>query len=185
MSAQAPKLAPRTARAAQPSVPEIAGRARAASRLLAKLPHERRNAALSAVADAIEEGLPGILAANAEDCRAAAPLVSSGQMSAAMLARLGDQSKLAKMPAYLRSVARLPDPLGRRLMAMELDDGLVLYKETCPLGVVGIVFEARPEVISQVAALTLKSGNAVILKGGSEAARTNDTIVSLWRETLS
>jgi glutamate-5-semialdehyde dehydrogenase len=67
---------------------------------------------------------------------------------------------------------------------MELDEGLILYKETCPLGVIGIVFEARPEVISQVAALTLKSGNAVILKGGSEAAATNEVIVSVWRECL-
>src|SRR2546429_4968381 len=88
------------------------------------------------------------------------------------------------MAARVRDVARLPDPLGQRLAATELDDNLVLYKETCPLGVVGIVFESRPDVVPQVAALALKSGNALILKGGAEAAQTNETLVALWRRRL-
>ena len=184
MSASTSKLAPIPAGSSQASVAEIARRARAASRLLAKLSNPQRNEVLQAVAEAIEKAMPQILAANAADCRAAEPAVKSGDMTTAMLARLGDQQKLANMPGYVRSVASLPDPLGKRLTATELDDGLTLYKEACPLGVIGVVFESRLEVISQVAALTLKSGNAVILKGGSEAVRTNDAIVSVWRDCL-
>ena len=163
MSAPISKVTSETSDSVQSRVAEVARRARAASRLLGKLSNDQRNEVLLAVADAIEKGLIRVLEANAEDCRAAEPAVKAGQMSSAMLARLGDRRKLNQMPAYIRSVAAHPDPLGRRLTATELDDGLVLYKETCPLGVIGIVFEARPEVISQVAALTLKSGNAVIL----------------------
>jgi glutamate-5-semialdehyde dehydrogenase len=184
MSSAPSKLEPASTAASRASVAEVGRRARAASRLLARLTNPQRNEALFALADAVEKSLPQILEANAEDCRAAEPAVKSGEMSAAMLARLGDQRKLGNMPAYIRSVADLPDPVGRRLSATELDEGLVLHKETCPLGVVGVVFESRPEVISQVAALTLKSANAVILKGGSEAVRTNDAIVAVWREAL-
>jgi glutamate-5-semialdehyde dehydrogenase len=82
-------------------------------------------------------------------------------------------------------VSALPDPLGRQLASTELDDGLTLYKESCPIGVIGIIFEARPEVVPQVAALALKSGNAVILKGGAEAAHTNHAIVTIWRDAVS
>jgi len=184
MTASTSKLAPILTGSSRVSVAEIGRRARAASRLLAKLSNEHRNKVLQAVAQAIEQAKARILEANAEDCRAAEPAVKAGTMSAVMLARLGDQRKLAHMPAYVRSVAALPDPLGKRLAATELDEGLLLFKESCPLGVIGVVFESRPEVISQVAALTLKSGNAVILKGGSEAARTNDVIVSVWRKCL-
>ena len=89
------------------------------------------------------------------------------------------------MAKQVREVAGLPDPLGRRLSATELDDGLQLYKETCPLGVIGIVFEARPEVVPQVASLALKSGNALILKGGSEALHSNEALVEIWRDCLA
>ena len=85
----------------------------------------------------------------------------------------------------MREVAGLPDPLHRRLAATELDDDLVLYKETCPLGVVGVVFESRPDVVPQIASLALKSGNAVCLKGGAEATETNAVLVSIWRDALS
>ena len=184
MSATLHKSEPVSAENTARKVAEVARRAREASRLLAKLSNEQRNQVLQTAAGAIEASMARILEANAEDCRAAEPAVKAGTMSAAMLARLGDQRKLAHMPSYVRSVAALPDPLGRHLAATVLDDGLVLYKESCPLGVIGIVFESRPEVISQVAALTLKSGNAVILKGGAEAVRTNEVIVSIWREAL-
>ena len=96
-----------------------------------------------------------------------------------------DDRGIAQMAAQVRQVAELPDPLGRRLAATELDDGLVLYKESCPFGVIGVVFESRPDVVPQLAALALKSGNAIILKGGSEAAGTNEALVSIWRESLS
>src|SRR5690349_21304005 len=138
-----------------------------------------------AAAKAIEDGAQRILDANERDCRAAEALVASGKMSAGMFARLRVTDKgIKEMAARVRDVARLADPLGRKLTTMELDDHLVLYKETCPLGVVGIVFESRPDVVPQVASLALKSGNALILKGGAEAAHTNETLVELWRGCL-
>jgi len=79
----------------------------------------------------------------------------------------------------------LTDPLGRTLAVTELDEGLTLYKESCPIGVIGIVFEARPEIVPQIAALALKSGNAVILKGGSEAEHSNRVLVQIWTEVLA
>ncbi len=107
-------------------------------------------------------------------------------MSSAMFARLRTNERgVAQMAKQVREVAGLPDPLGRRLSATELDDGLELYKETCPLGVIGIVFEARPEVVPQVASLALKSGNALILKGGSEALHSNEELVEIWRDCLA
>lgn len=169
----------------QVPVAEMAKRARASSRLVARLSNDSRNEILMAAAGAIEGGAQRILDANERDCRAAESLVASGKMSAAMFARLRVTAKgIEEMAARVRDVARLPDPLGRKLAATELDDKLVLYKETCPLGVVGIVFESRPDVVPQVASLALKSGNALILKGGAEAAHTNETLVELWRRCL-
>jgi glutamate-5-semialdehyde dehydrogenase len=169
----------------QVTVAELAARARAASRQLAKLSNEARNEALEGVAQAIEGCSSNILEANAIDCRAAETYVNSGKMSASMFARLRlSERGIRDMATKIRDVAKLPDPLRRRLSAMELDSGLVLYKESCPLGVVGIVFESRPDVIPQVASLALKSGNAVLLKGGAEAAHTNEALVEIWRDTL-
>ncbi len=167
------------------SVAQIAGRARAAARSLARLSNEQRNEVLVALAQAIEESGPKILEANQQDCRAAEAAVAAGEMSSSMRERLrvGERG-VAGMAARIRDVARLPDPLGRLLAATELDDDLMLYKESCPLGVIGIVFESRPDVVPQVASLGLKSGNAVILKGGREAVCTNEAIVVVWRSCL-
>jgi glutamate-5-semialdehyde dehydrogenase len=185
MTATTQKTAPVSDDSSRAAVAQIASRAREASRALARLSHERRNEVLAAAAKAIEEAGRRILEANEQDCRAAEPAVAAGKMSAAMFARLRVSERgVAEMAARVRDVVRLPDPLGRQLSATELDDGLLLYKESCPLGVVGIVFESRPDVVPQVASLALKSGNAVILKGGSEAALTNEALVSLWRECL-
>ncbi|OFV96545.1 MAG: glutamate-5-semialdehyde dehydrogenase [Acidobacteria bacterium RIFCSPLOWO2_12_FULL_54_10] len=167
------------------SVAEIGRRARAASLEMSKLSHDVRNDALLAIAHALEAASEKILGANQKDCRAAEPLVATGKLSSAMFARLKvDEKGIRELAMRVRDVVRLPDPLGRRLAVTELDEGLTLYKETCPLGVIGIVFEARPDVVPQVASLTLKSGNAVILKGGSEAAFTNEALVTVWREAL-
>jgi glutamate-5-semialdehyde dehydrogenase len=169
----------------QPAMAELARKARLSSRDVASLSNERRNEILMAAAKAIEGGAQKILEANANDCRTAELSVAAGQMSSAMFARLRVSTQgIKEMAARVRDVARLPDPLRRMLATTELDDGLVLCKETCPLGVVGIVFESRPDVVPQVAALALKSGNALILKGGSEAAHTNETLVELWRRCL-
>ncbi|MBI3934578.1 MAG: glutamate-5-semialdehyde dehydrogenase [Acidobacteria bacterium] len=185
MSASASKITPSAAGSLQAAVAEIGRRARAASRLLARLSNDQRNEALMAVAGALENAKARILEANAADCRAAEAAVAGRKMSASLLARLRvNERKLAEMAGYVRGVTRLDDPLGRRLAATELDEGLVLYKESCPLGVIGIVFESRPDVVPQVASLALKSGNALILKGGSEAALTNGVLVGVWHESL-
>ena len=168
------------------SVAQVAQRARTAARALARLSAAARNEVLMAAAKAIEENAAKILAANDLDCRAAEAAVAEGKMSAAMFARLRVTERgVAQMAKQVREVAQLPDPLGRRLSATELDDGLRLYKESCPLGVIGIVFESRPEVVPQVASLALKSANAVILKGGSEALHSNEALVEIWRNCLA
>jgi glutamate-5-semialdehyde dehydrogenase len=170
---------------AQEPVGAIARRAREAARALARLSAERRNAVLVAAADAIEAARVQILEANAVDHRAAEPSVAAGKMTSAMFKRLRvTEAAIGEMAMRVREVARLADPLGRTLMATELDDHLTLFRESCPLGVVGVVFESRPEVVPQLASLALKSGNAIILKGGSEAAHTNEALVTVWRVAL-
>jgi len=170
---------------ARASVRAQARAARAAARKLALLSNDARNSVLLAVAKRTEQNAARILAANIEDCRAAEKLVRGGKMSAAAFARLRVSEKsVREMTQRLEEVARLDDPIGKRLATTELDEGLILYKESCPLGVVAVVFESRPDVVPQVSALAFKSGNAVLLKGGAEAARTNEVLVELWRETL-
>src|SRR6202140_1821956 len=167
-------------------VRQLIRRARKAAHVLATLSGERRNEALLAAASAIEARAQEILAANEKDCAAAQQAVERGELSRAMFARLRTTERgVAEMAARVRDVARLPDPLHRRLSTMELDDDLVLHKETCPLCVVGVVFESRPDVVPQIASLALKSGNAVCLKGGAEAAETNSVLVAIWRDALS
>ena len=178
--------APESVNSASLSGPSAAAKlARAISRKLAVLSHDQRNAALELAADRLDENDSHIVAANSEDVHAAEPLVRAGKMSPALLSRLRVSEKtVADMAEKVRSVVRLPDPLGRKLSAMELDEGLVLTKESCPLGVVAVVFESRPDVVPQVASLALKSGNAILLKGGREAARTNEVLVGLWNQAL-
>jgi glutamate-5-semialdehyde dehydrogenase len=168
-----------------PDVTSIAHSAREASRELAFLSGETRKASLLAIADALEKNSERILAANAQDCAAAEKLLSTGEMTQALFSRLCiKESGIAEMATRVREVANLPDPLGKRLAATELDEGLILHKESCALGVIAVVFESRPDVVPQIASLALKSGNAVLLKGGAEAANSNESIVAVWRETL-
>ena len=178
----------------------IAQRAKAASRPLATLSENRRNAALQAMASAIEQASETLLTANAEDIRRAQTLSSTEALAPSTLARLKLTSdKLEEMVAQIRSVAALPDPLGRVLQATELDDadpsgiharadtrdtGLHLQKISVPLGVLAVIFEARPDAVTQIAALALKSGNAAILKPGREVEHTATALVSVLRETL-
>jgi glutamate-5-semialdehyde dehydrogenase len=171
--------------ASESIVVQAARRARIASRALAKLSNARRTQVLVAIAGAIEAHRDRILAANERDLTAAESPSVAPRISTALLARLRLSDRgIQEMAARVREVAEIPDPLGRRLLSMELDDGLVLHKESCPLGVIGVVFESRPDAIAQVASLALKSGNSLILKGGAEAASTNQAIVSLWQECL-
>ena len=164
----------------------LAQRARLAARRLATLSDSVRRQALMSAADALIEQQLTILSANEQDCRASLALVEKALMSQAMFDRLQtSESGIGQMAACVREVANLPDPLGRILAATELADGLRLEKASCPLGVIGIVFESRPDVVPQVAALALKSGNAVLLKGGTEAARTSEALVSILQNAFA
>lgn len=170
---------------AQAGVAAIVRSARKASRKLALLSGETRKAALMAIADALEANGPRILHSNARDCGAAEKLVASGEMTQALFSRLRiKDGGIAEMAARVREVAALSDPLGKHLASTELDQGLILHKESCPLGVIAVVIESRPDVVPQVASLALKSGNAVLLKGGAEAAHSSGTIVDIWKEAL-
>jgi glutamate-5-semialdehyde dehydrogenase len=155
---------------------------KSAARGLSRTEDALRCAAIDAVAAALTAAASEILAANAEDCRAAA---AAGQ-SSALLSRLRlDDAKLRGAVDGMRGVARLADPLGVVQIHRELDDGLVLRRITCPVGVIGVVFEARPDALLQIVALALKSGNGALLKGGQEATRSFTAIIAAVHAGLS
>ena len=153
---------------------------------LAKLDDDERSEALHAVADALVENEERILDANETDVAEGEELLEAGEYSQALVDRLKlSPSKLDDIAEMVRSVAEQDDPLGRTLSARRLDDGLELYKVGVPIGVIGTVFESRPDALVQIAALSLKSGNAVILKGGSEASHSNRVLYEVIREATS
>jgi glutamate-5-semialdehyde dehydrogenase len=138
------------------------------------------------MANALEAASAELLAANAEDMDVAASLHGADALPPATIARLKlTSAKLREMVEQVRSVAALPDPLGRALDAVELDAGLEMEKISVPLGVLAVIFEARPDAVTQIAALAMKSGNAVILKPGREVERTAVALVSVLREALA
>jgi len=160
--------------------------ANAAALELAKLTADERNAGLHAIADAIDDSHEAILAANEDDVAEAEQLLEDGEYSQALVDRLKlSPSKLDSITEMVRSVADQEDPLGKTLAARRLDEGLELYKQSVPIGVLGTVFESRPDALVQIAALSLKSGNAVILKGGSEAASSNRVLYEIIREATA
>ena len=178
--------APATTANRQASATELAKAAKSASRKLATLSSEQKNAALEMIAKALEQNAAEILAANAEDVRDSEDLVRAGELSQALLKRLHlDAAKLAEMVRGVRAVAELPDPSGKVLERRLLDTGLELHKVSCPLGVLAVIFEARPDAVTQISALAVKSGNAVILKGGREVERTTEILVSCMRSALA
>ena len=153
--------------------------ARAASKELALLPDRRVNEILQAVADAIEERTPWLLEANAQDLALmdeANPLHDRLKLT---------PERLADIAADMRNVSRLPSPLGRTLAEKTLPNGLRLRKVSVPFGVIGMVYEARPNVTFDVFSLCLKSGNACVLKGGKDADHSNRAAVALIHETLA
>jgi glutamate-5-semialdehyde dehydrogenase len=163
-----------------------ARRARSAAAGLAGLSSQKRNAALEAVAAGLERASATIVEANAHDLAAAQALVQRGEMSQALFARLKlSDAKVHDMVAGVRQVAALPDPVGKVTLATELDEGLRLYRVSCPIGVVGVIFEARPDALVQIAALCLKSGDAVLLKGGREAERSNRCLFDIVSQAAS
>ncbi|MCX7670459.1 MAG: glutamate-5-semialdehyde dehydrogenase, partial [Anaerolineae bacterium] len=155
--------------------------ARAASRQLATLRTDVKNAALLAIADEIEAQAPAILAQNALD-------IADGQakgLSPALLDRLLlNERRLAPLAADTRRVAALPDPVGAEIESRVLPNGMRLAKRRIPIGVIGVIYEARPNVTIDVATLCLKSGNATILRGGSETLRSNLALVAAIQAAL-
>ncbi len=164
---------------------EIAKKAKEASLKIADLSDEIKNKALIKIADKIDEKKDEIFEANKEDLKAAEPLVEAGSLTKSTFNRLKlDENKLRDMVQGIRDIAHLPDPVNKKLLVRELDQDLTLYKVSCPIGVLGIIFEARPDVIAQISSLAIKSANAVILKGGKESINTNKKIMSIITSAL-
>ncbi|TRM60764.1 Aldehyde/histidinol dehydrogenase [Schizophyllum amplum] len=160
------------------SAETIAVAAKAAFAASQMLPSSERILALDVIKAELEANKDAILAANAEDLKAAQIEVDAGRMSDALLKRLdlGKGDKWDSMLQGVSDVAALSDPTGNVSYARELDDGLKLYRISCPIGVLLVIFEARPEVVVNIAALAIKSGNAAILKGGKESTRTAELL---------
>ena len=158
---------------------QIASAAKQASIHLAAAKSDAKNKALAAIAAAIKDRAAEIVAENEEDLAQA----EKDSLAAPLLKRLRfDEGKIREACAGLESLIKLPDPVGRTIKAVELDTGLELYKVSCPIGVIGVIFESRPDALVQISSLCLKSGNAVLLKGGSEAARTNRILAEVITE---
>jgi glutamate-5-semialdehyde dehydrogenase len=171
-----------------PSAPDLrqqvhhaARRARIAARVLASLPTVAKDQALCVAAEAIVANTDRILAANAEDLNAA----RSAETPTAMIDRLAlDPKRVEGIAAGLRQVAGLPDPVGEVLRGYTLPNGLALRQQRVPLGVIGMVYEGRPNVTVDAFGLALKSGNAALLRGSASAAKSNEALVSVLRAAL-
>ena len=161
---------------------ELAAQAKEAARVLAGASEERKNRALENISDALLRHQDEILVANRADCDAA----RADGMSDAMLDRLTlTGARLERMAAAVRKVRDLPDPVGEVMEERVLENGLQLSKVRVPLGVVGIIYESRPNVTVDAAVLCLKSGNAAFLRGGSESIRSNIALERVMREALA
>ena len=164
------------------NVAQLAAAAKAASRLLATTSREARDAALDAMERGLRAHAAEIFAANEADLAKA----RADGLAAPLLARLAfGEKKLDGVLEGLRSLRALPDPLGAVSLRTELAPGLVLERVSCPIGVVGVVFESRPDALVQISSLCLKSGNACLLKGGREAAQTNRALFGAIREATA
>ena len=160
---------------------ELAKNAKNASKKLTTLTTDIKNKALLAIAEALDTNKNKIFEANKLDLKQA-----EGNIPQAVYNRLKlDDNKMRDMIQGIIDVYELEDPIGKILLQRSLDTGLILTKKTCPIGVLGIIFEARPDVISQISALAIKSSNAVILKGGKESSNTNKTIMEVIQNALN
>lgn len=143
---------------------------------------DRKNRALALIAEKLLENRDEIFRKNRIDLERS----EKENLPVPLLKRLKfDDKKLAEVIDGIRSLIALPEPVGKRLMATELDNGLRLYKVSCPIGVIGIIFESRPDALVQISTLCLKSGNAVLMKGGSEARETNRILADLIRSATA
>ncbi len=156
--------------------------AKKASNLMAAVKSDSKNRALKNIAEALKENLHHLISANRIDLERA----ERQNLPAPLLKRLKfDESKIEEACNGLHSLIDMKDPVGVILRAMELDKGLELYKVSCPIGVIGVIFESRPDALVQISALCLKSGNAVLLKGGSEASETNRMLAEIITKASS
>lgn len=157
----------------------MAIQAKKASILMQGISSEAKNRALEMIAEALMERKDEIIRANMEDMERS----SAENLSAPLLKRLKfDEKKLYGVVEGIHSLIGLEDPVGKTLLARELDEGLRLYRVSCPIGVIGIIFESRPDALVQISTLCLKSGNAVLLKGGREAMLTNRVLTRIISE---
>lgn len=149
---------------------------------MAALSLEIRNQALEAAAKALEAGKEEIFKANQEDMEAAA---AAGIHQAVMKRLKFDEHKLEDVIHGIQELVKLPDPLSQIQLSRQLDENLELYRVTCPIGVIGIIFEARPDALVQISSLCIKSGNCAVLKGGKETARTNKVLFQLIYQAVT
>ena len=157
-------------------------RARSAARSLAKVPSSAKNDALNRAADALETRAGEILAANAEDAKAA----QRAGLEDAVVGRLMlDRGKLRKIADDVRTIAALPDPTEETFDASTRPNGLMVSKRRVPLGVIGVIYESRPNVTIDISCLCLKSGNAVILRGGKESINSNTVLATILQDSIS
>jgi len=164
------------------SVAETCAAARRAGRVLAALDTAGKDRALRAIADALEARIPEILEANARDMEAG----EAADIGAALLDRLRlDEGRVRAMAAGVRQIVALPDPVGEVIDGGRLANGLEMRRVRVPLGVVAVVYEARPNVTIDAAALCLKSGNAIVLRGSSSAAHSNAVLAAIAREAVA
>ncbi len=155
---------------------ELARRVKEASIRLAGADTELKNKALAQIAKALTEHQAEIIKANREDLERS----EQENLAAPLLKRLKfDEAKIRDVVDGIYSLINLEDPVGKTLLSTELDDGLELYRVTCPIGVIGVIFESRPDALVQISTLCLKSGNSVLLKGGSEARETNRILTEI------
>lgn len=160
---------------------QLLSASRAASRRLASLTRADKDRALLAMADALEKHLEALLTANQKDMDAARKAGISPAMQDRLLL---NSERISSMADALRAVAKLPDPVGEIRDEKIMDNGIRVAKMRVPLGVIAMIFEARPNVVAEAAALTLKSGNAIVLRPGSEAFHSSQAIAELWRAVL-
>lgn len=159
-------------------IADIAKQAKKASIQMAAVKTNVKNAALAEIAKALKQNTDKIISANKKDLADA----EKNKLSTPLLKRLRfDENKIADVVAGIESLIKLEDPVGKTLSATELNKGLELYKVSCPIGVIGVIFESRPDALVQISTLCLKSGNAVLLKGGSEAQNTNKILADTVR----
>ena len=164
------------------NITDIAKNANTSALVLAHLSTDLKNQALGLMADALEENCDAILSANEKDLEFA----KKEGIAQPLIARLAlNEEKVSGMAKGIRSVVALEDPVGKVKSTMEMDQDLVVRQVTCPIGVIGAIFESRPDAVPQISSLCLKSGNAVILKGGTEAQNSNKVIVNLLVEAIS